>query len=462
MNLSIKNRIALYYMLSTATVVILVFFMIYFIVSATVYYHLNNDLDYEVDKHRSELTILNDTLSFKDEVEWLEREHRTIEVNPVFVQVIDDKGHLITKSPNLKEGNLVYLPSQEEDKFYNTKLSGKAIRQIQVSISKNDKSYGYLLVAMSMEDSQMVLSNLKRILLTALPVVLIILFLVARLIVSRSIRPIIDVIDTANLITRENLSQRISIPINKDELHTLVVTINDLLDRIENAVKREKQFTSDASHELRTPLAILKGTLEVLIRKPRRTEEYLEKIEYSILEINRMNHLVDQLLLLARFDGQLEALENKVFDLVELIENVLSRLQFTISEKHLKIDISVPYAIQITSDPYLVDIIIENLLSNAIKYSKTGGVISLSLHDFNGQVICEIRDQGIGIREEELSKIFERFYRSDALIYPKTKGNGLGLSIVKRLCDLLGITISLQSQYGVGTTVSLNFTSKHL
>jgi len=462
MNISFKNRIAFYYTLSTATIVALVFLLIYFIVSATVFYHLNNDLNYESNKHKSELTIENDSLGFRNEVEWMEREHRTIEVNPVFVQVIDHEGNLITKSPNLKEGNLAYNGTKEDGKFFNTHLSGKAIRQIQISIAKNDKNYGYLLVAMSLEGSQMVLSNLKMILLTAFPVVLIILFLVARLIVSRSIKPVTDVINTANMITRENLTERINIPTNKDELHKLVVTINDLLDRIENAVKREKQFTSDASHELRTPLAVLKGTLEVLIRKPRKTREYLEKINYSINEIDRMNHLVDQLLLLARFDGQQKALDRQTFDLVELIENVLYRLQFSITEKKLKVDIGVDQPIQITSDPYMVDIIIENIVSNSIKYSSENTCISISLSRMKDCVSCSIKDTGVGIRKEELTKIFERFYRSDSLQYPNVKGNGLGLSIVKRMCDLLQVDINIDSIYKEGTSVHLTFMSSNL
>src|SRR5512139_762628 len=97
--------------------------------------------------------------------------------------------------------------------------------------------------------------------------------------------------------------ERIELPANKDEIYTLTSTINQLLDRLEDAVLREKQFTSDASHELRTPLAAIKGTLEVLIRKPREVEQYESKISYCIIEVDRMSTIIDQLLMLARYDG---------------------------------------------------------------------------------------------------------------------------------------------------------------
>ncbi|WP_321538772.1 histidine kinase dimerization/phospho-acceptor domain-containing protein [Flavobacterium piscinae] len=126
----------------------------------------------------------------------------------------------------------------------------------------------------------------------------------ARFFAGRSIKPVQTIIETSNQITKDNLKTRIPLPQNKDELFVLSENINSLLNRIENAVDREKQFTSDASHELRTPLAVIKGTMEVLIRKPRNEAEYKEKIRFCIDEIDRLNTMVDQLLLLARFENQ--------------------------------------------------------------------------------------------------------------------------------------------------------------
>ena len=134
---------------------------------------------------------------------------------------------------------------------------------------------------MSLEDFEIVLI-LKNILLISFPIILILLFLIARFFAGKSIQPIRTVIETSNKITKDNLQTRIPLPQNKDELYILSQNINNLLDRIENAIEREKQFTSDASHELRTPLAVIKGTMEVLIRKPRNQQEYEDKIQFCI------------------------------------------------------------------------------------------------------------------------------------------------------------------------------------
>lgn len=455
MSLSFQNRVATWFILSTATVVAVVFFITYFIVRTTVFLHLNNDISFEANKHVGELLILDEKPVFRDKSEWMEREHRAIEVNPVFVQVTDRNGQLLDKSPNLKDGLLVYMPQKPEGAFYNALLSGKAIRQVQLSMKKDGQVYGYLLVAMSLEDSQMVLLNLKRVLLIAFPVVLIILFLSARFIAGKSISPVTDIIYTASKITRENLSERIHTPKNQDELHTLVITINDLLDRIEQAVEREKQFTSDASHELRTPLAVIKGNLEVLIRKPREPEAYVAKVQYVIEEIDRMNHLVDQLLLLARFESQKAALDYGRLDMTELLEQVLLRHQQPIHQNNIKINMMVNQRVMIFSDPYMMDIIIENLVSNAVKYADKGGTVTIHISRHSEGVLFTIHNTGESLDSEELIKIFKRFYRSDSLRHPQVKGAGLGLSIVRRMCDILQIQITMESLKDQGTTVRL-------
>src|SRR5690606_8661362 len=122
-----------------------------------------------------------------------------------------------------------------------------------------------------------------------------------------------------------NLSGRIPLPFNKDELYTLSKTINALLSRIENALEREKQFTSDASHELRTPLAVIKGTLEVLKRKPRSREEYEENIDFCLTELDRINSTVDQLLLLARFESQTQLVNYEPVNLNVLFHEITAR-----------------------------------------------------------------------------------------------------------------------------------------
>lgn len=455
--LSFRNRIAFYYIISTALLITIVFVVIYQMVSLSVYNHINDDIQNEVEKHLQEIEIDRNNSYLIQVDEWREREHNTVDVNPVFVQFFDSNNKLIDKSPNLKKLNLKLYPENRNDEFIDTYLNKKPIRQIQVPLYDNEKVIGRLIVAMSLDDAIMVLSNLRKILAIAFPLILISLFLIARFIVGRSIKPIKTIIETSKQISRENLSSRIDLPQNKDELFVLSKTINDLLDRIENAVEREKQFTSDASHELRTPLAVIKGTLEVLVRKPRSQSEYEEKINYSIKEVDRLNQLVDELLLLARFENQKEASKKEQVFLNALILDNLARYSQKINNKNITIIHDFKDDFFILSDNYLVSIIISNLLSNAIKYSNQEGVVSIYLFKENNQIICKIHNNGIGIPRDELDKIENRFFRSQSVLETNTKGTGLGLSIVKRLTNLLNINLKIQSKLNSETIVELRF-----
>jgi len=455
--LSFKNRIAFNYIITTGLLIFVVFFSIYSIVKISVYSHINEDIKAEVNKHLTEVEIDDEHIGLIHNDEWREREHNAVAVNPVFVQFYDNKGNIAEKSPNLKIHTLIFNRNIGDNEFFDTELVTKSIRQIQVPIYKNSTKIGYLLVAMSLEDAKMVLHNLSQILIFSYPLILLLLFLIARLIAGRSIKPINSIINTSNIITKDNLKARISLPQNRDELYTLSQTINNLLDRIENAVEREKQFTSDASHELRTPLTVLKGTLEVLIRKPRTQSEYEDKIKYGISEVNRLNNLVDQLLLLARFENQMKSIKIEKVHLNSLILDVLTRYSLKMNAKKISVNHSFSKEYYVESDNYLVSIIISNIISNAIKYSNENGSISVALSQNETATICTISDKGIGITKEDLDKIMNPFFRSNPTQHPDIKGSGLGLSIVKRLSGLLKIQFEIQSEINTGTTVSLSF-----
>ena len=454
---SFKNRIAFYYIITTGLLISVVFFSIYSIVKISVYSHINDDIKSEVNKHLTEVEIKENHIGLIHDDEWREREHNSVAVNPVFIQFYDEKGHLAEKSLNLKIYTLNFNRNIGDNEFFDTKLVNKSIRQIQVPIFQNDVKKGYLLVAMSLEDAKMVLHNLFQILIFSYPLILLVLFVIARLIAGRSIKPINSIIKTSNIITKDNLKSRIPLPQNRDELYTLSQTINNLLDRIENTIEREKQFTSDASHELRTPLTVIKGTLEVLIRKPRNQEEYQEKINFCVSEVNRLNHLVDQLLLLARFENQNKSLKIEKVCLNAIILDTISRYSSSIQAKKNQIITDFTKEYYVENDAYLLSIIINNLVSNALKYSNENANLNIVLTDENKNIECLIIDSGIGIPAEDLQKIFNQFYRSKTIELTGIKGSGLGLSIVKRLCALLHIDIKITSKENIGTTVFLSF-----
>lgn len=452
---SFKNRIAFNYILSTALLIAFVFIIIYQVICFSVNEHINEEIYEELEKHLDDVEIDSNETYLIQVDQWKAREHNTVNVNPVFVQFYDNNKKLIDKSPNLKSSNLILSNDSNNNKYIESTLNGIPIRQIQTAIINKDKIVGYVVVAMSLSDLEIILI-LKKILLISYPLILIVLFLIARFFAGRSIKPVTNIIKTSSSITKDNLNSRIDLPHNKDELFVLSKTINDLLDRIEDAIEREKQFTSDASHELRTPLAVIKGTLEVLVRKPREKQEYEEKINFCVNEVDRLNNLVDELLLLARFENQKQNNKIEKVYLNAIILDSLSRYSEKIKVTKLAIITHFNQEYYIQSDYYLISIIVGNLVSNAIKYSNENGKVEINLEKKDSKTILTISNTGHGIHEKDLDKIFNSFYRADNSNNPEIKGTGLGLSIVKRLCDLLSITIEISSIESKGTTLILS------
>lgn len=453
---NLRNRIAFLYMAFSAIIIALLLTIIYFVVQITVYSHLDTDLDTEMQEVTNSLVALDDKLVFANKFEWGEKEHSQIEVNPTFIQVFDSVGNSIRKTGNLKDSGLKFQKGKIEVIYFEHTLSNSPVRQIQTPVlSDSGRVIAYVSVAISLKESFLVLTNLKNSLLISFPVVLLILFFASRIIAGRAIAPINKVIDTASRITKENLDERIEVPQRKDEIFSLSVTINGLLDRLEDVVKREKQFTADASHELRTPLSIIKGTLEVLNRKPREVEHYQEKIDYVIQEVDRITSLIDSLLELARLGSANVAPDIVSFDLNGIVFDIVNRYKSAFQARKLEFITRVDGELTVYADPSMCDIIVSNIVSNSIKYSNNNNSVIIETGLRDKRVFCSVKDFGNGIKKEDIPKIFDRFYRVDESRDAKIVGKGLGLSIVKKLAEIQSIEISVESEVGVGTTFTI-------
>ncbi len=456
--LSFRNRIAFYYIAITALLIAGLFLLLYFVVNNSAYSHLDSDLDAETAEVYSAIVVLDNDIIYSNPYEWQEKEHGQIEVNPTFIQVVDTSGKIVRKTPNLRNTSLTFERSIKNKSYFNTVFAGSPVRQLQTAIKNpNGKTLAYLIIAVPVEESAIIIKNLGYTLIIGFPVVLLLLFVISRFIAGRFISPLNRVINTANKITNENLEQRIELPPHKDEIATLTLTINNLLDRLEDVIIREKQFTADASHELRTPLSIIKGTLEVLTRKPRDTEHYVEKINYVIGEVDRMSALIDRLLELARLESGKITTEFVEFNLVSVINNIYERITHLHSGTNIQFLHDWGDDCIVKADLSMTCVILENLISNSLKYSSENPVIKISLIKERGQIICTVKDNGKGIPQEQLNKIFDRFYRVDESRNIQVSGLGLGLAIVKRLADLQHIKITVESKINSGTAFRIYF-----
>ena len=456
MNMQFTDRIAVFNTVAAALASLLVFFAIYYVVSITAYNHLDSDISREADEVRGTIWIAGNKVLIDSLSEWDEREHQQLEANPTFLQVSDKAGRVQFHSANMPGSYLPVDTLLTQRKFFNANISHQAIRVGQFPIRNNAKTItGYLNIGVSRQESAVVLKNLRTILVVAFPFLLIVLFLATTFAASQSIAPVNQLINAVGEIDNATMDRRLPLPPHKDEIFLLTTTINELLSRIESGLLREKQFTSDVSHELRTPLAAIRGTLEVLVRKPREIPHYEEKIGQVIRETDRMHLILDQLLQLARFQSPAFAVKTEIFDLNVFFHAVSEKWKAPLARKKMKLLPEIQEGSVVCTDKALLEIILGNLIGNAAKYGREGGVI---ISRWEPSEFClVVSDDGPGIPESHLPNIFQPFYRTDESRGTGAEGAGLGLAIVKKLTELLAIRIAVESQPGLGTSFFLYF-----
>ncbi|WP_296700935.1 HAMP domain-containing sensor histidine kinase [Algoriphagus sp.] len=454
MKQSYKAKIAKRLTFVTALLVMLVFGIIYLVVDFTVVDNIDRELEIETNKHVGQIFLANGEIKFVHKDEWQEQEHQEIQLNPIFIEIVDLEGNSMDKSPNLGSNRLTFHPDwKSKEGAWTIKIGDQELRQKQMLLKYEGKEEGYLLVATSFEDARELLNNLRNILLLLYPGILISLFFTMRFVAGKSIQPIQKIIAKTNQITQSSLDERVPVLDQEDEIGQLTKSINELLNRLELSMIREKQFTSDASHELRTPLSVLRGTLEVLIRKPRTSEEYVSKIQTALSSIDRMSSMIDQLLALARVEKGAISPKDEV-EILSFVEEVAEQIQReTGREIHFHTQESIPLFVKVSEKS--LQMIMNNLIHNAIKYSE--GTIDLEVKYENGKPIIFVNDQGQGIGEDSINKIFDPFFRDQSALEKLIPGTGLGLAIVKKLAQESGIDVSVSSEIGHGSTFRLGF-----
>ena len=272
------------------------------------------------------------------------------------------------------------------------------------------------------------------------------------LIISKALAPVKKISGTAKKISESSdLTQRINLPGGGDEIHALADTFDDMLDKIGQLVEKEKQFTADASHELRTPAAVIMSECEYMTDCDLSIDEMKESAESIKRQTERMTKLISELLMISRMDKNTIAAQFEEVDLSELLGFVCDEQE----ELHgcaVRLSRNITPEITASADRGLMTRLFINIISNAYSYIGNGDLISVSLYKSGGNVIFETEDNGIGITEEDLPKIWERFYRSDKSRTAENSANsGLGLSMVKWIAELHGGKVSAESTYGSGS-----------
>lgn len=274
----------------------------------------------------------------------------------------------------------------------------------------------------------------------------------------RTLRPLKEIMQTAKSIEVRNLSVRIQTGERKDELSALASILNHMMDRLETGFEMQRRFVSDASHELRTPITVISGYVNMLARWGKDDPQVLaESIEAIRAEAENMHTLIEKLLFLARADQNRQLLQKSYFDLCALLEEI-SRETRLIAPSLTIVCGSLKHC-EIYADESLVKQMVRIFIENSMKYTPDGGSITLGCQSTPHGTCLFIEDTGIGISPMDQGKIFDRFYRVDASRSKHTGGTGLGLAIAKWIADEHQAAISLASEEGRGTRITVIFPS---
>src|SRR3984893_9847728 len=310
-------------------------------------------------------------------------------------------------------------------------------------------------VALDISREKIILSNYRRKLLIVLVLGTVASAGISTWIANRGIRPIREITSAAQHITVNALNERVSARAWPRELALLAAEFDRMLQRLEDSFNRLSQFSADIAHELRTPINNIMGESEVALLHDRSPEDYRRILVSSLEESHRLARMIDNLLFLARAENTDLLIERTWFEAKDLIESVREFHEPMASE--LGVTLSACGEAKTFADASLFRRGVSNLVSNAIKNTPEGGQIKIIVERETDFVQVSVTDTGCGIESEHLSKLFDRFYRTDASRANHSNGAGLGLAIVKGIMNLHQGSVTIRSQPGQGTRATLKF-----
>jgi signal transduction histidine kinase len=298
------------------------------------------------------------------------------------------------------------------------------------------------------------LNEVKDILFFLEPILLLLLIFMVSKVTEKILKSINKITKTANQIYVTDFASEIPAPKYDDEIKDLVDSFNKMIKRLQSGVQLLEQFNSDVSHELKTPLTVIKSEIEVTLNKPRELPYYERTLHTIESETIQIQAIVDNLLILTKYTKENIKEKFQEISIDSLLLSIIGKFNTKLKEKNIKLHIEEFEAISLQANPILITSIFSNLIDNAIKYSKNDKNIHISLYK-EKRVHFNIKDEGIGIAQEHLEKVQDRFYRVDESRNKKIKGFGLGLSIVKNSVELHEGSIHIQSKENIGTTIEV-------
>lgn len=456
---SLATRLTLWYAATAFTLLL--------IATGYLYWALARNLDREddqflADKVRIVRAVLNsrsgDLVSMRQEADWA---WSSAEPAQIYFRVLDDAGGIVIESPGMGE---LFPPAafpqvadiDASDRANARSPAGHPFRTMVARVPLGPERRSYTIqAAMDREHEGELLEDYRRQLSYVLGLSLIACVVFGYRIAKSGIRPVENIAATAERIRVTTLDERLTTVGLPAELARLADTFNGMLDRLEEAFARLAQFSADIAHELRTPINNLRGETEVALSKSRSPEEYREVLGSSLEEYARLSLMIDSLLFLARAERPETHIKRECVDVGKELVAVQEFYEAAASEADVELKVVAKDQLVAALDRGLFQRAVGNLVENALAHTQPGGKVTLSAEKKDHSIQVEVADTGCGVREEHLSRLFDRFYRVDRARSSKHGSVGLGLAIVKSIAELHGGAVHITSEVGRGTKVVL-------
>jgi signal transduction histidine kinase len=371
-----------------------------------------------------------------------------------FAQVLDSRGTVRDHSPGLEPRPLLTVPLLRRAQAGTVLIArahrlGTDVRLLAVPLGAQNQKL-VLIVGAPLRSRDQTLANLRSELLVGGPAALLLASLIGYLVAAAALRPVERMRTRAAAITEQHLSERLPEPPTNDEIARLGTTLNQMLARVERAVKRERSFVADASHELRAPLALIRTEVDLGLDLPRSAEDLQTALRSIGEEADRLSQLADDLLLLARLDEGELPLRKEPLEVHDVLHDVAERFGRRAADEGRRIDVDAP-KLGVEADRVRLEQALVNLVDNALRHG--AGTITLTASSRAGSVEIHIADEGPGFDRGVADTAFERFTRGDQA--RSRGGAGLGLAIVNAIVAAHGGGVALSTDTRRGANVVL-------
>lgn len=379
------------------------------------------------------------------------------------LRIITVQGGIALSSPGFEKLSLplsaeVIQNSRRGLMIYQTfRLPENRVRLVTFPVIEDGRLLYMIQAASSLREADVSLAQLRLWLLILIPCVLVVVSSVGWFLVTAALRPVDQTIQKAKSIGLGDLHERIGVPRTHDELERLARTFNEMLERLDRSVRRLRQFSAAASHELRTPLSILRGELEVSLRKPRDAEEYRRVLRTQLEVVTELENIVSQLLTLAYTEEGEAGVEWKPLELVKLVREACELWQKVADDKKIAIEIAESPALWIRGEKRLLERLVSNLLENAIKHSPVEGRVTLTFGRQGHEAYLAVEDTGPGISPDELPFIFDKFFIDKTRRADASRGIGLGLGLCRWIAEAHQGRIEVGSAPAGGAVFKVRF-----